>query len=160
MNEHESVRAMLALAAAGLLGPDETRRVEQHARTCEACQKDLETWSLYAQGLRKLPQPSVPAGLMERTRARMIQKHAEDHAVAAGIRRQALLLGALAIFGWTTSLAFWVVARALTGGVFTVMGVNLVNGLTWTLGSTVLTWTTAAAAAMMLGRGREMRRFL
>jgi len=156
MNEHESVRAMLPLGAAGLLDPDEVRRVEEHARTCELCRSDLETWSVYAQGLRKLPQPSAPAGLMERTRARIIQ----EHAVAAGRRRHAWLLGALAAFGWTSSLAFWVVARALTGGVFTVMGVNWVNGLAWSLGSTVVAWTTAAAAAMMLGRGREMRRFL
>jgi len=156
MNEHESIRAMLPLAAAGLLSADELRRVEQHARTCEDCRKDQETWSVYAQGLRKLPQPSASAGLMERTRARIIQ----EQAVAAGRRRQSWLLGALVVFGWTSSLAFWVVARALTGGVFTVMGVNLVNGVAWSLGSTVLAWTTAAAAAIMLGRGREMRRFL
>ena len=156
MNEHESVRAMLPLGAAGLLDPDEVRRVEEHARTCELCRTDLETWSAYAQGLRKLPQPSAPDGLMERTRARILQ----EQAVAAGRRRQSWLLGALVVFGWTSSLAFWVVARALTGGVFTVMGVNLVNGVAWSLGSTVLAWTTAAAAAIMLGRGREMRRFL
>jgi len=156
MSEHESVPAMLPLAAAGLLGPEEIRRVEEHARTCELCRADLETWSAYAQGLRKLPQPSAPAGLMERTRARIIQ----EQAVAAGRRRYAWLLGALVAFGWTSSLAFWVVARALTGGVLTVMGVNWVNGLVWSLGSTVLAWTTAAAAAIMLGRGREMRRFL
>jgi len=156
MSEHESVRAMLPLAASGLLGPDEVRRVEEHVRTCELCRTDLETWSAYAQGLRKLPQPSAPAGLMERTRARILQ----EHAVAAGRRRQAWLLGALVAFGWTSSLAFWVVARALTGGVFTVMGVNLVNGLAWSLVSTGLAWTTAAAAAIMLGRNREMRRFL
>jgi len=156
MSEHESVRQVLPLAAAGSLGPDEVRRVEEHVRTCELCRTDLETWSLYAQGLRKLPQPSASAGLMERTRARIIQ----EQAVAAGRRRHAWLLGALAAFGWTISLAVWVVARALTGGVFTVMGVNLVNGLAWSLVSTVLAWTTAAAAAIMLGRGREMRRFL
>lgn len=156
MNEHESVRAMLPLAVSGLLGPEDVCRVEEHARTCELCRSDLETWSAYAQGLRKLPQPSAPAGLMERTRARIIQ----EHAVAAGRRRHAWLLGALVAFGWMSSLAFWVVARALTGGVFTVMGVNLVSGVAWSLGSTVLAWTTVAAAAMMLGRGREMRRFL
>ena len=156
MSEHESIRAILPLAAAGSLGLDEVRRVEDHARTCELCRTDLETWSAYAQGLRKLPQPSAPDGLMERTRARILQ----EHAIAAGRRRQSWLLGALVVFGWTSSLAFWVVARALTGGVFTVMGVNWVNGLAWSLGSTVLAWTTAAAAAIMLGRGREMRRFL
>jgi anti-sigma factor RsiW len=156
MNEHESVRALLPLGAAGLLGPAEIRSVEQHARACEACRKDLDTWSAYAEGLRKLPQPSAPDGLVERTRARITQ----EHAVAAGHRRHAWLLGALAVFGWGTSLAFWIVARALTGGVFTVMGANLVNGLVWSLGSTILAWTTAAAAALVLGRHREMRRFL
>src|SRR4029078_13358875 len=93
MNEHEAVRAMLALSAAVLLSPDEVRRVEEHVRTCELCRTDLETWAEYAQGLRKLPQTSAPAGLMERTRAKIVQ----EHAVAAGRQRHAWLLGALVI---------------------------------------------------------------
>jgi anti-sigma factor RsiW len=156
MTEHESIRAMLALAAAGVLGPEEGRRVEQHAQECELCRRDLETWSSYAQGLRKLPQPSAPEGLALRTQARVLREHAE----AAGRRRHELFLGALAIFGWAAGLVFWILARAVTGGSLNLLGANLISGLTWSLVSTVLVWMTAATAALMLGRRGEMRRFL
>jgi anti-sigma factor RsiW len=156
MTEHESIKALLALAAAGALDPEEVRRVEQHAQGCDLCRKDLETWGEYAQSLRRLPQPYAPEGLMERTRARLLQQHT----AAAAHRRQLWLLGALAIFGWISSLVVWMVVQTVTGGVLIVMGANVVSGLAWSLGSTVLTWTTVAAAALMLGRGRQMRRFL
>jgi len=155
MTEHESVRAMLALAAAGSLQPEEQRRVEQHARGCELCRRDLETWAVYTQGLRKLPQPAAPEGLVQRTQARIL----EERAAAAGRRGHELFLGALAIFGWLAGWAFWVLARAVTGGSLNVLGANLVSGLTWSLVSTVLVWTTAATAALMLGKRREWRRF-
>jgi hypothetical protein len=156
MTEHELVRAMLALAAAGALGPVEVRRVEQHAQGCELCRRDLETWAVYAQGLRKLPQPSAPEGLVQRTQVRIVQERAE----AAGRRRHELFLAALAIFGWAAGWAFWTLARAVTGGNLNLFGANLVSGLTWSLVSTVLVWMTAATAALLLGRRREMRRFL
>jgi anti-sigma factor RsiW len=156
MTEHESIRATLALAAAGVLGPEEVRRVEQHAQGCELCRRDLETWSAYAQGLRKLPQPSAPEGLAQRTQARILRERAE----AAGQRSHELFLGVLAIFGWAAGWAFWILARAVTGGSLNLLGANLMSGLTWSLASTVVVWTTAATAALMLGRRHEIRRFL
>jgi hypothetical protein len=156
MTEHESIRAMLALAAAGVLLPDEQRRVEQHALGCELCRRDLETWAVYTQGLRKLPQPSAPEGLMQRTQARIAQERAQ----AADRRRSELFLGALAVFGWATGWVFWTLARAITGGSVNVFGANLMSGLTWSLVLTVLVWMTGATAALMLARRREMRRFL
>jgi anti-sigma factor RsiW len=156
MTEHESVRAILALAAAGALGPEEVQRVEQHVHGCDLCRQDLATWAAYTQGLRKLPQPAVPDGLVRRTQARMLQ----ERAAADGRRRHELFLGALAIFGWAAGWAFWTLARAIMGGSVNVFGANLMSGLTWSLVSTVLVWMTAAAAALMLGRRREMRRFL
>ena len=146
MTEHESVRAKLALAAAGALDPEEQRRVEQHAHECELCRADLGTWSAYTQGLRKLPQPSAPEGLVQRTQSRILQ----ERAAAAARRRKELLLAALAIFGWLSEWSFWTMARAITGG----------SLLTWSLVSTALVWMSAATAALMLGRRREMRRFL
>jgi hypothetical protein len=156
MTEHETVSAMLALAAAGALAPQEQRRVDQHAQGCELCRRGLETWAVYTQGLRKLPQPSAPEGLVQRTQARILQ----ERVAAAGRRGHELFLGALAIFGWAAGWAFWTLARALTDGSFDVFGANLVSGLTWSLVSTVVVWVTAATAALMLGRGREIRRFL
>ena len=103
---------MLALAAAGALDAQEQRRVEEHARECPACRRELEIWSGYAQGLRQLPQPPSPAQLMERTRARLMQ----ERATAADRRWDELMLGALALFAWTVGLTFWFVARIVTGG--------------------------------------------
>lgn len=154
---HEAVARLLPLAAAGTLDIDEQRRLEEHARDCAACRRELETWSAYAQGLRSLPQPAIPARLMERTRARLLQ----EHAAAADRRWDELMLGALALFAWTVGLTFWFVARLVTGGELMVMGANLVRFGTWSAGSTVLVWLTAAVAAVALGRRRrELRRAL
>ncbi|MGO4879341.1 MAG: anti-sigma factor family protein [Bryobacteraceae bacterium] len=157
MSEHESVAGWLALAAAGALEIDEQRRLEEHARECPECRRELEIWSRYARSLRQLPPPPVPAQLMERTRARLVR----EHAAAADRRWEALMLAALALFAWTVGLTFWFVARILTGGQLVVMGANLVRFGTWSAGSTVLVWLTAAVAAIALGRRRrELRRAL
>ena len=102
------------------------------------------------------PQPAAPKGLVQRTQARILR----DRAHAADRRRSELLLGALVVFGWASGWVFWTLARVATGGNLNVLGTNLVSGLTWSLVSTVLVWMTAATAALMLGRRREMRRFL
>jgi len=155
MTEHESIRDMLALAAAGVLGPEEIRLVEQHASTCEACRRELETWAGYTQGLRKLPQPQAPEGLLERTRARILQ----EREAAAEKRRHELRLAALAAFGWMASFTLWFIVRGFTGGTLIVVGANLGSGWTWLTMSAVLSWATAGAAVLVLGRG-EVRRFL
>lgn len=154
---HHDIAGMLALAAAGALDAQEQRRLQEHARECAACRREMEIWSGYSQGLRQLPQPPIPAQLMERTRARLV----EEHAAAADRRWDELMLGALALFAWTVGLTFWLVARIVTGGQLIFMGANLVRFGTWSAGSTVLVWLTAAVAAIALGkRRRELRRAL
>ena len=151
----ESIAGMLALAAAGVLDAQEQRRVEEHARECPACRRQLEIWSGYAQGLKQLPQPPIPAQLMERTRARLI----EERAAAADRRWDELMLGALALFAWTVGFTFWFVLRIFTGGALVIMGANLVRFGAWSAASTVFVWLTAAVAALALGKRRsELRR--
>ena len=101
MNEHESIRAMLALAAAGVLDPAESTRVERHAYACDDCRRELETWGRYAYGLRKLPQPSVPPDLMERTRTRLL----EERATAEARRWNGFMIGVSASQSATSSSA-------------------------------------------------------
>ena len=157
MSEHESMAGLLALAAAGALDIQQQRLLEEHARACPVCRRELEVWSLYGQSLRRLPQPPVPAQLMERTRARLMS----ERAAAADRTWEALMLGSLALFAWSVGLAFWFVARIVTGGQLLVMGANLVRFGTWSAGSTLLVWLTAAVAALALGkRRRELRRAL
>lgn len=155
MSEHESMKEWLPLAACGALDAAEQRRLEEHARECADCRRELEIWSAYGQGLGQLPQPAIPAQLMERTRARVWQ----ERATAADRRWDELMLGALALFAWTVGLTFWFVLRIFTGGALVVMGANLVRFGTWSALSTILVWLTAAVAALALGkRRREMRR--
>lgn len=157
MSEHESMQALAALAAAGALDTAEQCRLEEHARECPACRRELEIWSAYAQGLRQIPQPTIPAQLMERTRARLWQ----ERAAAADRRWDELMLGALALFAWTVGLTGWFVVRLVTGGALVIMGANLVRFGTYSAVSTIMVWLTAAVAAMVLGRRRrEPRRAL
>ena len=123
MNEHESVAEWLALAAAGTLTAEEQRRVDEHARECAACRAELERWASYTRILGQLRQPAVPANLMERTRARILQ----DRAAAAGQRTENLMLSALAAFAWILGLTSWVVLRVFTHGVFVFFGANLAS---------------------------------
>jgi hypothetical protein len=157
MSDHEAIHNMLPLAAAGALGRAEISRVERHLAACSGCRRELEVLRLYSRGLGELPQPAVPAGLLQRTRARLIQ----ERATAADHRRQGLVLGLLTVFSWAIGGVFWLLVRAVTGGVWEVLGTNLADAATWSLVSALLMWTTAGAAAVMLGkRGEFMRRVL
>lgn len=153
MNVHESIRGLVALAAAGTLDAKDLKRVATHARECETCRRELEVFGIYAQGMRQLPQPVVPGDLLLRAQARVLHERelAESH------RRDVIMLGALAIFSFASSIATWLVVFRLTGGVWMAFGMNWANPVYWFSASAVMTWTTAATAAITLGR-REVRR--
>lgn len=152
MSEHESVRKMLPLAAAGALGIGESRQVEQHVSECESCGREMEIWRLYSQGLQRQPQPVAPADLLLRAQARI----RNDRAADLDRRRDAQMLGILAVFSFASSIASWLVVNALTGGAFIVFGLNWVSPVPWFVISGVLVWMTAAVAALTLGR--DLRR--
>jgi predicted anti-sigma-YlaC factor YlaD len=144
MNEHEIIRKQLMLAAAGSVDPKEFRGVQKHVQVCETCRADLDTWSLYAQALRQLPQPAMPHDLIQRTQARI----ASEQAMAAR-RANAWFLGALALFGWVASFASWILIDAIIGPT-----------LIWPMASTLLAWITAGSAAAILSRRRHLGRVL
>jgi hypothetical protein len=96
----------------------------------------------------------MPPQLLERSRARVF----EERAAVVERRWNELMLAALALFAWTVGLAFWFVARVLTGGALVIMGTNLVRLGTWSVVSTVMVWLTAAVAALALGRRRHALR--
>jgi hypothetical protein len=150
MNEHESIKEKLTLAASGSLDAMEYRQVQRHTAECEPCRRELERWSLYTQGLQRLPHPGIPAGLVERTQAQMLA----SHAAVAQHRKDALTsawtLGALTAFGWASSFTFWNLVELFTG----------INALVWFLASTGLVWLTAGSAVVMFGYRRKVGRVL
>ena len=131
---HES-RERLTLAASGALSPEDQRAVEEHVRSCEVCRGELEVLQMYAGSLASLPQPRLPAGLLERTQAALLaeERPAEPPWVL------------LVLLSWASGMAMWAVARGLG---FEWLG----SVWTWTMVSTLLTWSTAGAAALVLGK--------
>jgi hypothetical protein len=152
---HEAMRAQLALAAAGALHEHELSAVLAHTAECESCRRELDLWRSYANGLRQLPQPAIPADLVRRTQMRVLQ----DRESALERRHYTLMLGALLVFSWATSFAAWYVARSVVGVSVEVYGINLVGAGPWILFSSILTWVTAGSAAMVLASHRHTRRF-
>jgi len=156
VSEHASIRELLSLAAAGVLDPDEQRRVEQHATVCDACRRELELWQGYSRELVRLPAPVAPKYLADRTRARVLEKRA----AAAERRWDDIVLAVLVLLGWTVSLVVWVVFRLFTGGMLSVVESSFVTILEWLGASTLFAWLTAAVAAVMLGSRRGVRRIV
>ena len=156
MSEHASIRELLSLAAAGVLDPDEQRRVEQHATVCDACRRELELWQGYSRELVRLPAPVAPKYLADRTRALVLEKRA----AAAERRWDDIVLAVLVLLGWTVSLVVWVVFRLFTGGMLSVVESSFVTILEWLGASTLFAWLTAAVAAVMLGSRRGVRRIV
>jgi anti-sigma factor RsiW len=156
VSDHESIRELLSLAAAGVLEPDEQRRVQQHVDVCDACRRELEVWQGYGRELVRLPAPVAPKYLAERTSARIL----EQRAAAAQRRWDDIVLAVLVLLGWTVSLVAWVVFRLFSGGMLSVVETSFVTILTWLGASTLFAWLTAAVAAVMLGSRRVVRRMV
>jgi anti-sigma factor RsiW len=156
VSEHATIHELLSLAAAGVLEPDEQRRVQQHVAVCDACRRELEVWQGYGRELARLPAPVAPKYLAERTCARIL----EQRSAAAQRRWDDIVLGVLVLLGWTVSLVAWVVFRLFSGGMLSVVETSFVTILTWLGASTVFAWLTAAVAAVMLGGRRSVRRMV
>ena len=154
MNTHESIRSMLALAAAGALNDEESREVDRHVQTCDDCRREWSSWRVVAAGLKHLPQPVAPADLIARAQARILR----EREASAAARWSGFTLGALGIYSWVVSLAFWLLARAITDGMFVVLGTNLVSAGPWFLVSFIVSGTTVVTAALALKHHGQFRR--
>jgi hypothetical protein len=71
MSQHDSVRPLLAVSAAGLLDAAEERLVREHARDCADCAAELAALGELAAALAILPAPAPPPDLLARTQARI-----------------------------------------------------------------------------------------
>jgi anti-sigma factor RsiW len=152
MTEHESVRELLALAAAGVLTVEEQRRVEDHARACEACNRQLQAWRALSGELRRLPTPVVPPELVARTRARLFQ----ELAAAAERRWDDAVLVFLSLFAWTVGVATWAIVRVINNGLLAVLDARFMQPMVWLTASSVLAWLTAGVVAVLVGHRRRM----
>jgi anti-sigma factor RsiW len=146
MNEHDRIRELLALAAAGTLSDAEATRVTRHAADCPECEAELGRWRSLAATLGRIPTPQAPAAMVQRTRAQLAARFA-----GAEERRTNQWLVAFAILlSWTITLGGWMVFRVFQEGIPAVLEMS--GGMwTWLVGYTVVGWMTAAVAAAVLG---------
>lgn len=155
MTEHDKIRELLALAAAGALTSPEEERVTRHLRSCEACSQHMETWQSIARDLRRLPTPQPTRALFERTRLLAEQKLAEE----AEYRWQRGVMVFVVSFAWVLTIVSWPVVRLVTGGLLSLLDPQLNRTWITFAGFTAVVWLAGGTAAVLLSlRQRRERR--
>jgi hypothetical protein len=140
MSDHERVRQLLALSAAGLLDAGEERLVREHARQCARCAAKIDDYAALAAGLSALPCPLPLADLLSRTNTLL---NAE-----VDRRQGAVLAGASAVFALAFVLLIGQTLRILVGDSAALVW------LAWGAISSVL----GAASALVLSSCRRPER--
>ena len=140
MSDHEQVRQLLALSAAGLLDTAEERLVREHARRCNACAAELDQFTALCAGISALPVPHPPADLVRRT--------SELMAAEADRREGAIFAGAAAVFACVCVLLTAQILRMLAGDTAVLVW------LVWVGISSIL----GTASALLLSSRRRLER--
>ena len=135
MTDHDLVRPLFAVSAAGLLDAEGERRLREHTAGCEACRAELEAFAQLADGLRFMPSAPPPPDLLARTQARI--------AADADRREGARLATLTAILGAVLLLSLAYVLRS-----------GVLVWVAWSFIPSVL----GGAAALMLASRRRLER--
>ena len=157
MSEHDKIRELLALAAAGALTAAEERRVAEHVRSCVSCSNELEAWRPIASELRRLPTPQPSSWLVQATLARAEAKLTEQ-AEHDWNRRVMIVVVA---FAWLLTIASWLPFHVLSERFGSLLGPQFTS--TWInfAAFTALGWLAGGVAAVMLAiRQRGERRLV
>jgi hypothetical protein len=165
MSEHDKIRELLALAAAGALTSAEEKEVAEHVRSCVSCSNELDAWRPIASELRRLPTPQPASWLVQATLARAEAKLTEqaEHDWNRGV------LIAVVAFAWLLTIASWPVFHFVSGRFGSLLGPQFSHtqfshtqfGQTWIsfAAFTALGWLAGGVAAVMLAiRQRGERR--
>ncbi len=154
-NEHNTIRGLLSLAAAGALDPGEQRRTEEHLASCAECSREFQMWSEIAGGLADLPTLQAPAGLVVRTRASLEAAKVRK----ADLWHNQLLLAGLILFGWIVTLASVPLLHMAGNGLADWLDLSASRIGVWVNWYLVLAWFTSGIAAGLLGlHSRHERR--
>jgi len=156
MSEHDEIRELLALGASGALEREEEERVARHIRACALCSEELEEWRLIATGLRRLPTPQPPRGLVERARARAEVRLAEE----ADRRWNRGVLAFVIVFAWVITLLSWPLFRLVTGGFLSLVEPGLNKAWIAFAAFTTLAWVGGGGAAILLSLHQRRERRL
>ena len=142
------VTELLALAAAGALGPEEQFHVEEHLRECAACAAEAAEWGRLAEGLGRMPSPRPSRALVGRT----VEAFEERLAERSERAWNRAALGFAVAFAWTMAVVSWLLLDLLTGGLAVRLDRPVGPTAAWYAAYVVAGWVTAGTAAVLLGR--------
>ncbi len=136
MKDHDYLKELLPLGAAGALSEAERAEVARHIAQCPSCAGELEQLKELVPELAKFPVPAVPVWLPRKTILLVKQRRRaiEDR------RWNNRLLAFLVAFSWLTSLASWPIVHLVAGA----------GLLSWLAFSVVFGWITAGSAALII----------
>ena len=155
MSEHDKIRELLPLAAAGALTSAEEERVAAHMRLCVACSNEMNEWQSVAGSIRRLPTPQPSPRLLQMTLARAEAQLVEQ--AEHDWNRRVIIF--VVVFAWVLTVASWPLAHAVMGGLTSLLSPQL--NRTWIdfAGFTALAWAAGGTAAVLLAlRQRRERR--
>jgi hypothetical protein len=156
MNEHETIRGLLALAAAGALTNAEEERVTTHIRSCLACFDELEEWRSIAGRIRQLPTPQPAPRLAQLALARAEARLAEQ---AEESWNRGLMTFVVA-FAWLLTAVSWPLFHLLSR-LLAFLDPQLSRTWISLAGFTALLWVAGGTAAVLLAlRQRRERRLV
>jgi anti-sigma factor RsiW len=160
MSEHDKIRELLALAAAGALTAAEEKQVAEHVRSCVSCSNEFDEWRPIASELRRLPTPQPSSWLVQATLARAEAKLTEQAEHDWNRRVMIFVLS----FAWLLTIASWPAFHFVTGRFGNLLEPQFSHtqfSYTWIsfAAFTVLGWLAGGVAAVMLAiRQRGERR--
>jgi anti-sigma factor RsiW len=154
MSEHDKIRELLALAAAGALTRAEEEQVAAHLRSCDTCSNEINAWRSITGDLRRLPTPQPSPRLLQITIARAEQRIAERAEHDWNRRVMIFVVG----FAWLLTIVSWPLFH-LVSRLLSLLDPQFNH--TWInfAGLTALAWLAGGTAAVMLAvRQRRERR--
>jgi anti-sigma factor RsiW len=151
MNEHEKIRELLPLAAAGALDAAEESRLAAHLRICPDCAAALSSWQEIQSDLRRIPTPQAPASLVALTILLAQNQLIEEFDRRAERRIIAVVL----VFSWIFVAVSWPLAQFLGHGWMTLLGSGFRQGWENFAIFTALCWVAGAAAAILLAARKQ-----
>ncbi|HEV2467870.1 MAG TPA: hypothetical protein VGS78_01645 [Candidatus Sulfotelmatobacter sp.] len=155
MSEHDKIRGLLPLAAAGALTSAEEKQVAEHVRSCIACSNELEAWQPITSELRRLPTPQPSSWLVRATLARAEARLAEQ--AEHDWNRRVLIV--LVAFAWLMTIASWPAFHFVSGRFGNLLGPMFTSTWISFAAFTALGWLAGGVAAVMLAiRQRGERR--
>jgi anti-sigma factor RsiW len=156
MNDHDDIRRLLALAAAGALEPGEEDRVARHIQSCDVCSVEFGQWRFLIGGLRRLPTPQPSPGLVERARARAEARFREE---TEFLWNRGVMIFVIAL-AWTLTLMSWPLVRLVNGGLLGFLDPRLHQAWIVFAIFTTLAWVVGGAAAVLLSLRQRRERSL